>query len=436
MQLAELTVRGLFGKYDHRVPFPTASEEDAVPSVVILHGRNGIGKTTVLRMLNGMMALDFSAFRAVPFGTARLVFNTGSAISVARRPDGVLVAEFDGGSALLSPDQSGPWREQDVEDVENFRNRFKTATELLSFEYLGTRRDPLEEVVAGERAQVVRAARNRLVHTGSGELSDVIALEAALAADRHRDRGPRTSLAEKVKRFIREAQLDSPSYFRSNQPDLFIRVIDELANPGKAPMKREEIVQTLSRVHEMEATHLRLGLGRDQWDFERLMGILGASGSNLDERVLAVLGTYTEFLESRAGARQLIAERLLTFESVMDEFLFDKYVRVDARQGLTINGTDEVSSLSESQLSSGEFQLLYLMVSALTTRRRGTIIAIDEPELSMHVGWQRKLLPSLIRCASRAAPQFVIATHSPDVAAGYPQSLIELSGSVMFDAET
>ena len=70
--------------------------------------------------------------------------------------------------------------------------------------------------------------------------------------------------------------------------------------------------------------------------------------------------------------------------------------------------------------------LLFLMVAALVTRRRGTVIAIDEPEMSMHIAWQRKLIPALVECASNAEPLFIFATHSPDLAASCPGAMVEL----------
>jgi predicted ATPase len=112
----------------------------------------------------------------------------------------------------------------------------------------------------------------------------------------------------------------------------------------------------------------------------------------------------------------------------MSEMFVDKAVTVDARRGLRImSGKFE---LAESQLSSGEYQLLYLMVAALTTHRKGTVLAIDEPELSMHPSWQRKLVSSLVKCASRAAPQIILATHSPDVSMDYSDSMVELTRSI------
>ena len=70
-------------------------------------------------------------------------------------------------------------------------------------------------------------------------------------------------------------------------------------------------------------------------------------------------------------------------------------------------------------MSSGEFHLLYLMTSALTARKRGTVIAIDEPEMSMHISWQRRLIKSLLTVASDARPQLILATHSPEVVGEY-----------------
>jgi predicted ATP-binding protein involved in virulence len=74
IQLSRFSVSRLFGRYDHAIQFPHTAEASDVPSVVILHGPNGVGKTTVLRMLDGMMQLDFDMFRVTPFGTASLQF--------------------------------------------------------------------------------------------------------------------------------------------------------------------------------------------------------------------------------------------------------------------------------------------------------------------------------------------------------------------------
>lgn len=82
MQLASFEVRGLFHRLTHRIEFPAAPEGKPTPSIVILHGPNGMGKTTVLRMIDGLMTLNFGVFNEVPFEACELRFTTGEAISV------------------------------------------------------------------------------------------------------------------------------------------------------------------------------------------------------------------------------------------------------------------------------------------------------------------------------------------------------------------
>jgi hypothetical protein len=371
-------------------------------------------------MISGMMTMNFSTFRDVPFRRAALEFNDGQRVDVAKIDLGVLEVTFGDIVALLHPDKPGPWREEnDAASVANYRAAFEAATNSITYEYLTTRRVQPEPESAGllnpETGEIFTSAAEREM------------LKHQRAIRRRRGESQPGVLADQVKRFISDAQLDHSSFFRSNDPDLFMRILGDLTNEAPPARRREDIRISLERAHELDEVHARLGLGRDKWDFDDLIGVLDGIRKD-DDHALIAIAAYSEFIESRAATRELVAERLVTFEQVMAEFLTGKSVSVDARRGVTIL-SDDGERLEESQLSSGEFQLLYLMVAALTTRRRGTVIAIDEPELSMHIAWQRRLVPSLIKCASRAAPQFILATHSPDIAAGYPESMVELGAT-------
>lgn len=73
-----------------------------------------------------------------------------------------------------------------------------------------------------------------------------------------------------------------------------------------------------------------------------------------------------------------------------------------------------------SLLSSGEKQLLFICLFALTAANHSLII--DEPELSMHVDWQKKLVATLRDLNPRQ--QLIMATHSPEIMADLPDSQI------------
>ncbi len=64
-------------------------------------------------------------------------------------------------------------------------------------------------------------------------------------------------------------------------------------------------------------------------------------------------------------------------------------------------------------LSSGEKQLLRICLEALFAGQNPIII--DEPELSMHIDWQRRLVQSLRLLSPES--QIIIATHSPEIMA-------------------
>jgi len=406
MQLSRFDINGLFGLHDYSIPFPTTAEESAEPAVVILHGYNGVGKTTILKMIDGIMKLDYNAFRAVPFRDATLFFNSGEYLKIAKLESRALQVNFRGWEVELHPDHGGPQEEDREDEVEAFRAAFTKAVQPISFEFLSDARSALE------------------ANEFDSKLSDYERIQR-FGFDRPVRSSEKQILAAKVKEFLRNAQLDSKAFFRSGEPELFDRIIEDLTQVGRGDMTAGGIRKQLLRVREMEEMQIGFDLRIDKWDFERLDGLL----QNSDPHTLSVIGTYAELLLSRAESRQFVVDRLVTFEKVMLDFLHDKSVKITASKGLSII-SDSGQLLREGQLSSGEYQLLYLMVAALTTRRRGTVIAIDEPELSMHVEWQRKLVPSLIECASRANPQFFLATHSPDVAASYSDKLVVIGRGV------
>ena len=73
-------------------------------------------------------------------------------------------------------------------------------------------------------------------------------------------------------------------------------------------------------------------------------------------------------------------------------------------------------AISSDKLSAGEKQMLsFLCYNAFSDNMP---IFIDEPELSLHVDWQRLLFPTLLKQGQKN--QFFVATHSPFIYAKYP----------------
>lgn len=84
---------------------------------------------------------------------------------------------------------------------------------------------------------------------------------------------------------------------------------------------------------------------------------------------------------------------------------------------------EEMNAISSDKLSAGEKQLLSFLCYNIFSNNK--IIIIDEPELSLHPDWQRKLLPLLLK--QGRSNQFIIATHSPMIYSAYPEKEFILS---------
>jgi predicted ATPase len=98
--------------------------------------------------------------------------------------------------------------------------------------------------------------------------------------------------------------------------------------------------------------------------------------------------------------------------TIIDKLFEDKTIKLND-SGIEIS-SDEGKPLGLAQLSTGEKQMLSLCVEVLSCDGDTTII-IDEPEMSLHVDWQKKLLSTLHLL--NPTVQIIVATHSPEIMA-------------------
>lgn len=84
--------------------------------------------------------------------------------------------------------------------------------------------------------------------------------------------------------------------------------------------------------------------------------------------------------------------------------------------GRSLNFGEAAGAVNSDALSAGEKQMLSFI--AYNAFYRDAVFIIDEPELSLHVDWQRQLFSVLMN--QQTTNQFVIATHSPFIYSKYP----------------
>lgn len=98
------------------------------------------------------------------------------------------------------------------------------------------------------------------------------------------------------------------------------------------------------------------------------------------------------------------------FQDLIDD-LFQETGKKIIRKSNEIQFEQDGDTLTPYQLSSGEKQMLVILLTVLVQDNQHCTLFMDEPEISLHVEWQQRLI-SLIRCLNPNV-QIILTTHSP-----------------------
>jgi predicted ATP-dependent endonuclease of OLD family len=100
------------------------------------------------------------------------------------------------------------------------------------------------------------------------------------------------------------------------------------------------------------------------------------------------------------------------FLEIVDELFLEtnKKVNRDKNELEFLLGDKEINAY---QLSSGEKQFLVILLTVLVQDNNPAILLMDEPEISLHMKWQRNLITYIRELNPNV--QLIIATHSPDI---------------------
>ena len=109
---------------------------------------------------------------------------------------------------------------------------------------------------------------------------------------------------------------------------------------------------------------------------------------------------------------QQLAQEKTHFQDLVDSLFRDTGKTIE-REKNELSFASFGESISPYKLSSGEKQMLIILLSVLVQNKRHYTLFMDEPEISLHIEWQQQLI-SLIRDLNPNT-QIILTTHSPAV---------------------
>jgi predicted ATP-binding protein involved in virulence len=116
------------------------------------------------------------------------------------------------------------------------------------------------------------------------------------------------------------------------------------------------------------------------------------------------------------GVFDELESKLKLFKKIINSRFLFKQMSLSKDTGITFT-TEDGQSLALNSLSSGEQHELILFYQLLFKVRPNSLVLLDEPEISLHVAWQKQFLQDILEVIRLAAFDMVIATHSPQIIA-------------------
>ena len=130
---------------------------------------------------------------------------------------------------------------------------------------------------------------------------------------------------------------------------------------------------------------------------------------NIGNRIIETLQSGAP--DAAVKAQQISAPKK-RFQDLMDE-LFADTGKTIVRSANEIFFSQIGETLVPYQLSSGEKQILVILLTVLIQDNKHCVLFMDEPEVSLHIEWQKRLIDIVLEMNPNV--QIILTTHSPAV---------------------
>ncbi|MDR6392255.1 AAA family ATPase [Paraburkholderia phenoliruptrix] len=453
LRIRRVEVTGLFGLYNHKIDLNLQER------VTIIHGPNGVGKTMLLKLVAALFSGRLVELARTHFSTFTVTLTDASILGFEREE-----REF--------VDEEGVESDQPRQQY-LFERSVRAKSEkrpprivIRAFAIADGRREEAELGALPNKSSSARLASfidsetPWLYRMGPDQWMDreyKEYLTAYQVIERYSDRLPTRyqgklfkepelvrNLRRKVKVHFIETQrllklsIQEAEWARHNADRTVVSMVKSyaselkekvsatLANYGKGSQTLDQSFpwrllhgdQPRVPVDELKRRMVDLEKKRD---YLKKIGLLADDNSypfdvnaidSLDSTRLDVLALYVSDTQSKLSVLDNLSERVYLLLDIVNKKFRNKSISLDKQEGLkAVSSTG--ASLDLDALSSGEQHELVLIYDLLFRVDPDTLVLLDEPELSLHLTWQKQFLQDLLNIVEATRFDAIVATHSP-----------------------
>lgn len=389
--------------------------------VNVIIGRNGTGKTTFMNILQGVLSVDLDALEGNQFESATVLL-----VNEQGQKRTIKVSKVE--------DPSHPYT-----FVEYRVSSKKYAVMVASAE------EPSRAAYIRRRANE-QAAEVRGVLRGLVSLASLSVYRMRVDPDtdgRDRSAGKRfaspvdarlSELTQQLTHYQLELSQQAQDVSISLQRQVLTSLLYEKENDShkislnfNAQDEKTQLAQAYSQLG-LTGTSITKRINEHVASIEQAVKGLMADAKDIDFATFEAKRRTDKVVKLSLAASErnaVIYKQINLFLEMVRSFVTDKKftlvggdLKVEASSG----------SLPLERLSSGEKQLLILLIEALLQRQQPFVFLADEPELSLHIAWQKRIVPAVQKMNPNA--QVIVATHSPEVAGRYGDSTIDMEDMI------
>ena len=411
-----------------------------------MFGPNGIGKTMILRTINILFNLSPRSLGRMPFDELNVFFDDGSCLTVDRSRDTssspfltyvsstqqqetfepeLLTKTLEGSFPLSAIEDFVPgltriaasqWRNAHTGDILDLDDVITTYADTLPFDV-----EKQEQEIPAWLKEIRSILPVRFIDTE--RLTDFSTYGRRL---RNRPSYSRLAPERTVRRYsgklaakVQETLADYATLSQSLDRSFPTRLVEE---PASRSLSIDQLTEDLTQVEKRRAKIVESGLLPQEHASLRMPNM-----DSIDESKRSVLAVYAQDATEKLNVLEDLYARVNTFVRLANARLLYKQVSV-SQKGLEVSDSDG-SALELEMLSSGEQHEIVLLFDLLFETKKNSFIMVDEPELSLHVAWQREMLKDFQEIAQLSDFRALLATHSPQIIDERWDLTIELHGT-------
>lgn len=424
MRINSIKIEKLFEIFDYDISFSNNE------NLLIITGPNGFGKTMVLNIIFNLFNRKFLFFQKLVFQKITISLNDNITITISkiiekekadklgREKSNVKFVFAKNGKELDTFDYSDKLENDVWKSISKFlpvgrinentwidhRTNKILTMDLLLNEYA----DQLPEEVSKNLLRISSKETNEILDSIKVHLiREQRLFKKVQNTDRnYREETDKTMMIETIQTYAEELKgliLEFSQKSFTQTQELDSSYPKRLTNENNI-LTQEEYEKRYKTIKNKQEKLTEFGLYESKQEF--------LNYNTSDAKALSV---YLKDFELKLGVFDALLEKLELFTNILNERRFTfKSIRVSRTKGFYFE-TSKGKRLDLNQLSSGEQHEVVLLYELIFNVNPDILVLIDEPEISLHITWQKEFLNDLLRIIKIQNIQVLIATHSPSI---------------------